>query len=152
MSFDLIVHLPTEKIPSPQHWQAAITAHQFPLKMDTNFEIASFSGYLPCEFEGQSAGFEFFYEVADIGESEDGQVTLATHSDLREMLSSAIAAAVLAEMSGGVLEDPQEGKLYEGAAAVRWAREIEGEIRRQLAGQQPDVLVTKSSKPRWKFW
>jgi|GEM_PF-1601898 len=39
MSFDLSVHLATERMPSPRDWQAAITGNAFPLKINSDFDV-----------------------------------------------------------------------------------------------------------------
>jgi hypothetical protein len=142
-------------MPSPKQWQAAIEKHGFPLKMDTDFEVTKHSGYLPCEIGGKPAGFEYSLYVKDSPEGRHIRVELVTHADLREFLGSAIAAAVLAEQSGGTLEDPQEGKTYKGAAAIAYAREAEVEIQKELtASNRPASPISppEPTKPWWKFW
>lgn len=84
MSVDLIVQLSAEHMPSPEEWQAAISAQEFSLKFTHEFEVRSFSGYLPSEIEGEPAGFEYFYEVIGEPGEQHVQVTLVTRSDLRE--------------------------------------------------------------------
>jgi hypothetical protein len=155
MSVDLFVQLPVERMPTPQQWQDAITSHVFPLKLDTDFEVESFSGYLPCDLEGKPAGFEYFYELITTKELQLIQIQFSTHSDITEFFGAAIAAAVLTEMSGGTLEDPQEGIFFKGTEAIAWLREVESEVKQELeklalSTQKP--LPPKSSKPWWQFW
>jgi hypothetical protein len=132
MSVDLFVQLPAERMPTPQQWQDAITSHGFTLKLDTDFQVESFSGYLPCDLEGKPAGFEYFYELATTNGLPHIKIQLATHSDITEFFGSAIAAAVLTEISGGTLEDPQEGSFFKGAEAIAWVREIERDVKQEL--------------------
>jgi hypothetical protein len=155
MSVDLFVQLPTERMPTPQQWQDAITFHGFPLKLDTDFEVESFSGYLPCDFEGKPAGFEYFYEHTTTNGLQLIQIQFSTHSDITEFFGSAIAAAVLTEMSGGTLEDPQQGSFFKGAEAIAWVREVESDVKQELEKspiKKPKPLPPKSIKPWWQFW
>ena len=50
-------------MPSPEHWQAAIAEREFPLKIDTEFDVAALSGWLPCEYQGKPGGFEYLYSL-----------------------------------------------------------------------------------------
>ncbi|MCX6898147.1 MAG: hypothetical protein NT105_05535 [Verrucomicrobia bacterium] len=160
MSFDLTVHFPTERMPSPQQWQAAIADRAFPLKIDTDLDIVTSNGSLPCEYQGKSGGFECYYsvlgadELRDIGipESAPCEIMFSTHSPREEFLSAVIAAAVLAEMTGGVLMDPQEGRTYEGAGAIAWARELERTYENPAAAPRAGSPASQSTKPWWKFW
>ena len=118
-------------MPSPQEWQAAITRHGFPLKISTDFDVVALRGLLPCEYHGQPCGFEYHYSICGqedlrelgIPESLPCQILFFTGTRPKEnFLSEIIAAAALAEMTGGVLVDPQEDTTLEGAQAVEWCR------------------------------
>ena len=51
---------------------------------------------------------------------------------MAETLSAAIAAGVLADISGGVLHDDEAGDEHPGAAAIPWARSVEQDGARYL--------------------
>ncbi len=160
MSFDLSVHFPTGRMPSPERWQAAIAEREFPLKIDTEFDVAALSGWLPCEYQGKPGGFEYLYSLLgadelrelEIPESFPCQIMFSTHSAKEEFLSAAVAAAVLAEMTGGLLVDPQEGRIYESTEAIGWAKELEKAYEGPSAAPRAGNPVSKSSKPWWKLW
>ena len=60
MSVDLIVYLRRSAMPTPAAWQQAIRDGGFPVKMDTDIDPDTFSGFLPCELRGAVSGFEYF--------------------------------------------------------------------------------------------
>lgn len=160
MSFDLTVHFPKERMPSPLQWQAAIAERDFPLKINTDLDIVTLKGVLPCEYQGKPGGFECYYSVLssddlrylEIPESSPCKIMFSAHSPREEFLSAVIAAAVLAEMTGGLLMDPQEGKTHEGAEAIAWARELERTYENPAAIPRGGNPESKSPKPWWKFW
>jgi hypothetical protein len=109
-----------------------------PVELDHDFEPDDFSGFLPCKLRGMASGFEYFADKlspADAKEvgappGSDFSVTLATHSDLRELACSAVAAGALAHASGGLLVDPQSGESYAASDALTWAAETFAEAER----------------------
>jgi hypothetical protein len=140
MSVDLIVYLPRSAMPSPERWQQAIRDAGFPVELDTDFDVDSFSGFLPCRFRGAEAGFEYFgaqVEEAERAQSQapdgcDFSVTLVTHSDLREFACSLLAAGALCDATRGLLVDPQSGESCPPERALEWVRE-------QLAELEPHL-------------
>ncbi len=54
--------------------------------------------------------------------SFDFSVTFVTHADVREFVIFMVAAAVLCQVAGGVLVDPQSGESWSGEEALSWAR------------------------------
>jgi hypothetical protein len=117
-------------MPSPSEWQQSLQNANFPVSLDTDFDVDSFSGFLPCEFRGSPSGFEYFadslgeVEREEVGapEETDFQITLATHSDYKEFATSLLAAAALCQASNGVLVDPQSGHEVKAEAVLDWAR------------------------------
>jgi hypothetical protein len=55
---------------------------------------------------------------------------LVTHSDLKEYACSAVAAAALTQVSGGLLVDPQSGASFAASDAMAWATEQFAEAER----------------------
>jgi hypothetical protein len=131
MSVDLIVYLRQAAMPSPKDWQEAIQTAEFPVELDMNFDPATFRGFLPCKFNGEPSGFEYFVsprraeEAVELGAPRDADlsVTLVTHSDLRELAVAVSAASALCRVSGGLLVDPQSGETYTPESVLVWARE-----------------------------
>jgi hypothetical protein len=138
MSVDLIVYLRRSAMPSPSAWQQAIRATGLPVELDHDFDPDTFSGFLPCRLRGTASGFEYFAgrlspaEAAEVGAplGSDFSVTLATHSDLKEFACSAVAAGALAQISGGLLVDPQSGESFTAGDAVAWSTEQFAEAER----------------------
>lgn len=120
MSVDLQVFLRRSAMPTPRAWLNAIVDHGFKVELDTDFDVETFTGFLPCKYAGEDAGFEYYSHrlsktdraELDLLESYDFAVTFVTHSDLREFVSSLICAGVLCKVSDGTLLDPQSGESY----------------------------------------
>ena len=161
MSYDLSVHLTTKRMPTPQEWQASIARHGFPLRIDTDFDVTALSGWLPCEYQGKEGGFEYRYAVLDNQELSELEVPQrlpcmisfsASARAREEFLSAVISAAVLAEITEGLVVDPQEGRSHESTLAIRWAKDVESSFQHDRTiprcGHQP----SNASTPWWKFW
>ena len=120
------------------------------MDLDTDFTWDDVSGWLPCTYKGVEAGFEL--DVADADELElfedagfapeeleaigdrDTVVTFTTRSEFRDLLVATLAAAVLCEMTDGLLS-LSEPPFITGPEAIAWARDLipdyEAEIARQ---------------------
>ena len=131
MSVDLIVYLQRSSMPTPARWAAAIVEAGFPAALDADFDPDDFSGFLPCQYDGADAGFEYYSgpltaeecEEFEISPEFDYSVTLTTHASMREYVSAAVCAGVLCQISGGELCDPQSGTSVAAADVTRWVRE-----------------------------
>lgn len=130
MSVDLIVYTRRQLMPKPSEWQQTLQNANFPVSLDTDFDVDNFSGFLPCEFRGSPSGFEYFSNILNEEESEevgapkgaDFQVTLVTHSDYKEFATSLLAAAALCHATSGLLVDPQSGQEVKAGTVLDWAR------------------------------
>jgi hypothetical protein len=123
----------------PMEWSRAIREEGFPLELDTDFDPVEHTGFLPCKYEGAAAGFEYFFgEVAEMElepeiveelEGRDVAVTFTTHSDLRELVSASIAAAVLCARADGLFFDESSGDVVYAGEVLDLAREEAASIR-----------------------
>ncbi len=140
MSVDLTVYLARAKMPPPALWAKAIRDVGFSADLDADFNVDTFSGFLPCAYEGKPAGFEYFAcPIMDedrvdlrLPAAYDFSVTFATHSDMRELATAVIAAAVLCQLVDGQLSDPQAGEDVVATQALSWAREMLDGIKADL--------------------
>ncbi len=136
MSVDLIVYLPRSSMPLPEQWANGIREAGFPVDLDADFNVDTFTGFLPCRLEKKPSGFEYFSNVLSRQEQAelnapqgcDFCVTLVAHSDMLECATSTIAAGILCQLSGGILFDPQSGDSYTADTALKWVREQLAEI------------------------
>jgi hypothetical protein len=140
VSVCLTVYLVRAKMPTPSRWATAIREAGFPADLDADFEVDTFSGFLPCAYDGKPGGFEYFAgrvtdeDRVDLGlpAEYDFSVTFATQSDMREFATSVVASGVLCQVAGGQLSDPQAGENVAASQALSWAREtlelIKGEL------------------------
>jgi hypothetical protein len=134
MSIDLTVYMARTAMPSPGDWAQAIVDVGFPAELDAEFDVDDFTGFLPCRYAGVDAGFEYlsgpieFVDDLELPSDFDFSVTFTTHSNMRELASSVVSAAVLCSLSGGILVDPQGDAAIAASGAIPWAREQLEEI------------------------
>ncbi len=148
MSVENSIFMVREKLPSPQEWLDAIRSNGFEMDMDIDFDPVAHEGFIPCKYKGEDAGFEYWAEQVDIKEFlEEGMltqeeanelgdrsfmVTLVTRSDFRELMTSVIAAAVLCEITDGMLAEGGEPPFITAANAVKWAKDSVPEIEKEF--------------------
>jgi len=148
MSVENNVFMLREKMPTPQQWLDAIKHHGFDMEMDINFDIEKHEGFLPCKYTGEDAGFEYWAEKIDVGEFlEDDMmtqdeadqignrcfmVTLTTHSDFREYMTSMIASAVLCAISDGLLAEGGGPPFITASNAIKWAKDCVPAIEKEF--------------------
>ncbi len=112
------------------------------MNLDADFDVRTLSGFLPCEYDGAVAGFEYFWETVDVP-SLDSKVaarigtrnivvSFNTHSDMRGLMTAIIASAVLCANADGVLWDTEANELVAAGDALDWAREMERSIKSEL--------------------
>jgi hypothetical protein len=134
LSVDLTVYFERGAMPTPSSWADAIADSGFPAELHTEFDVDTFSGFLPCRFDGDDAGFEYssgpieLVDELDLPGDFDFSVTFSTHSNMRELAASVVCAAVLCRLSRGILVDPQADEVVAADDAVSWAREMLEEI------------------------
>ena len=130
MSYDLNVYLKRSNMPSPESWKSAIVGAGFPVTLDDDFDVDSFTGFLPCPVNGEISGFEYYAsavspeEVRQLGVADgtDFSVQFCIGSRPLELFSALAASSVLASVSGGLLDDPQSGESIPAYGAVDWAK------------------------------
>lgn len=129
MSYDLMVYLKRSDMPAPSVWRKAITDAGFPVILDDDFDVFSFTGFLPCPVNGEPAGFEYYVattsseDIAELGLAPELglSVQFVIGSRPLELTAALAASSVLASVSGGVLADPQEGEVIGANDAINWA-------------------------------
>jgi hypothetical protein len=65
MSLDINVFIEKSRMISPSDWQSHLDQEGFPLQLYPDFDPFKFSGMLPCEFDGEEAGFEYYFDVLE---------------------------------------------------------------------------------------
>jgi len=142
MSVEMLVFLDSRSMPTPERWAAAIRESEFDMVLDTDFDVTSFTGFLPCKYKGSDAGFEYFFDrLADMEPEpdlvtrigvRDVAVSFITHYDVRELMTSIIASGVLCSITDGVLLDTEANKFVDASNAIQWSKTSEGEIASDL--------------------
>src|SRR5438128_532373 len=130
MSYDLFVYLRRTDMPTPVAWRDAIVDAGFPVALYTDFDIDSFSGFLPCPVNGEISGFEYYVSTVDAKHAAELQLAAGADCAVQfsigarplEVVSVLAASSVLANISGGTLNDPQTSESVPGNAAVTWAK------------------------------
>src|SRR6185503_18044613 len=62
MSVVRTVFLSRDRLPTAEAWTRGLRSHGFDLQLDPTFDPARHSGYLPCTYQSNRAGFE--YEIS----------------------------------------------------------------------------------------
>jgi len=123
-------------MPTPADWQAAIANAGFPVQLDYDFDVDTFTGFLPCRVNGELSGFEYYSSKISVSEASelevpaplDFSVTFQTVSRPMELVAAAAASGALAAATDGLLIDPQSDEQYSGKSAIEWAEKQIAEI------------------------
>ncbi|WP_342316411.1 hypothetical protein [Lysobacter sp. FW306-1B-D06B] len=155
MSYDLVVHLKRCNMPSPRDWQTAIVEAGFPVQLDAEFDVDAFSGFLPCPVAGEVAGFEYYASGLSMEDAMDLELAQGTNFSVQfscgsqplELVAAISSASVLAQLSGGRLDDPQLDESISAREAIAWAKA-------RLARERGHAADARSAadRPWWKFW
>jgi hypothetical protein len=142
MSVVMSVFLTHSRMAGPEDWVNAIRSNEFDMEMDSDFDPDTFTGFLPCKYGGEDAGFEYFRETVKTEElpdhvsahlaERDTRIDFVTHSDLRELVTSMIASGVLCAISDGVLWETEADELVPASRALEWARSGEASVKAVL--------------------
>lgn len=135
MSQELYVLVRRSHLPTVVAWQSALDQSGFAVRLDSGINPLEHSGFLPCSYNGSATGFEFsLASRSDLIESYpelkvktnqfDTVATFVWGGELSESASAFCAAAVLTDVSDGLMFDPQEGDSFNGPDAIVLAREV----------------------------
>jgi hypothetical protein len=133
MSVHYWVFLQDHRLPTISEWQHALDAHDTQIVLDQIDNLRSHMGYLPARYCGHPCGFEWFLglaseafdEVPEPIQSRPYLADFVTHSDLRELICSMIAGAVLAQVADGLVLDENSNEFIDGKRALEIAKEAE---------------------------
>lgn len=133
MSVHVLVFIERSRLPTTAQWQSALDRFGTGLKLDAGLASDAHSGYWPATIDGHQSGFEYYLgsteeayggdAPAELGR-RDLAVDLVTHSDLRELRCSMMAAAALAHVADGLAFDESTGGLVVGTALLEQALAI----------------------------
>lgn len=142
MALEHFVYLAKNRLPTPQQWQMALRMSRSALKMDLDFELDTFSGYLPCVWKKKSCGFEYIFEEIEQSTRADLEFELAPEWDAvvcfrhstnpLDTMACCWAAASLALFSGGGLWAEDRDDLMVGETCTKWVRHQVKELERGL--------------------
>lgn len=134
MSVDVFVFLRKQDLPPVDAWQAQLDALGALVRLDGGVDPRTHTGYWPADLDGATSGFEFFTGSLSatfgptappgIGD-RDLVAQFVTHSDMRELKCSMLAAAALAEAGDGVVFDEDTEGTMTGAAFAAQALAID---------------------------
>jgi len=101
-----------DKVPARKPLQQALDALGFGLKLDADYAPFETAGYLPCDLDGEDAGFDLRFKEGEDAEKFGGRdvvLTLKWGGDPREEAAASIFCAALARDFGAmVLRDEAE--------------------------------------------
>jgi hypothetical protein len=134
MAMELHV-LSDRRLNSIGEWQRAIDAEHFPLRLSPDVQFETISGFLPVKLEGKNSGFECYQDDAaeimngdsdmDFGRSWTFALGFRIIGDFPELRAAWMAATAYAHVTGGVIFEPQEDRLYTYNEARQAVRDIE---------------------------
>ena len=119
------IHVLSDKaLSSVADWQQAIDAEGFKVKLDATVKFDTASGFVPALLHDKKSGFECFHDdvgelietYADNPELDFGHVwkhalSFRLGSLAHEGISAFMAATAYAQATGGVVFDPQDGRI-----------------------------------------
>ncbi len=143
MSFDLDVYFNHSKLPSLGQWAESVSREGFRLTFPESVNLTTHTGYLPAVLGDEESGFEFFVsdldepdellpeEVRSLVPAANALANFCCHG-MDECLAATVAAAVLAQLTGGVVFDPQGSGCFQGQEAIAHARaELDAAARKE---------------------
>lgn len=131
MSQDFNVYLSSKSLPSPFEWQAEIAKVNKSLIMDTDFDLLTFSGFLPCQLDNEITGFEYYSWFMDNDDEREINIPTADFcilfsvgSQPFELIAAVISAYCLVKLTDGILLNPQTGVYISPSQIDSWKTEI----------------------------
>jgi hypothetical protein len=139
MSLELYVFMKKSNLPSLATWQGALDKVGFGVALDSTFNPIVDDGFVPCSYNGSATGFEFSLGSRDelvktypgLKRNQEGFDTSAVFvwgGGLNECVSAVCSAAVLTQLSDGLMYDPQEAHQFTGSEAVLQGRKAVQEL------------------------
>jgi hypothetical protein len=137
MSLDLYAFV--SALPNRADWQSAIDQVSIDLKLDAELDLATDSGFSPCEIRGKSSGFEISVETApqvmEAYPSLERAVGSRAHvicfrwgGDFAECACVMGASLALVRAFGAIAYDPGDDITYDEATLERDLRQCLAEI------------------------
>ncbi len=134
MSMEIYVFLNKSDMPSPPDWQQAIVESGFSLQLDMDFDQFTFTGFLPCNLDNRSTGFEYYFSpktdvaapdtyLAPLTTAFDSVVTFAWGGSTEELVAVLMASASLANLTPSLLHVPEEDSSLPQSQALPYARQ-----------------------------
>lgn len=134
MARALTAFLRRSDVPARDALQPALDALKLKLTLDDGYVPLKSSGYLPCTFDGEDAGFNIrFHDVdADLDalpnlkaalDGRDVAVDFKWSGDVREKVSALGVCAALAKSFGAVIHDTAGDKVLGADKLIAQARE-----------------------------
>ena len=118
MARALTAFLPRAKVPARKPLQQAIDALGLALKLDSDYAAFETAGYLPCDLDGEDAGFDLrFKEVEPDADGRDIALACKWGGDPREEAAAAIVCAALAKDFGAIVRQDEAEISHEALLA-----------------------------------
>lgn len=124
MSLELLVMLPTARLPTRAEWQAQIDQLGFDVQLDPELDVARDEGFSPTTIAGRSSGFELsIVDAAAVAEAYPVRrrqfapagrgIRFRWGGDFAECGCVLAAAAALVHASDAVAYHPADDLLYD---------------------------------------
>jgi hypothetical protein len=116
-------------------WQQALVGEGFDLRLSAARPLEALGGFLPVQWGDKQTGFECYhddagelmvaYVGAGFGHPWQYALSLRWGADLAACVTAYMAATAYAKATGGVVFDPEDGKILSPHEAQETIREME---------------------------
>ena len=133
MSLEQTAYVERGSVPDRVALQAVIDSTGFDCKLDGSYKPFESQGFLPCILNGQSSGFEIYFEPAaavleqfpDLAQmigSREAAITFRWGGDMAECACVLIVSAALAKAFGAIVHYQEDDMVYSAEQLVQEAR------------------------------
>lgn len=144
MSVDITVFVHKEKLPTLETLKNAINELDNQLNIDEEFSINDHEGFVPCSYNGEECGFEYWIEEVDDELLDEWEITkeeisdrnmyltFATRSGFTDLISSALISSAFCKISDGLSFDDDEELTINSSNCIEYGQNIVADAKRMI--------------------
>ncbi len=144
MSVDITVFIHKDKLPTLKSLKHAINELDNKLSIDEEFSINDHEGFVPCSYNGEECGFEYWIEEVDDELLDEWEIrkeeisgrnmylTFATRSGFTDLISSALTSSVFCKLSDGLSFDDDEELTINSSNCIEYGQNIVADAKRMI--------------------
>jgi len=144
MSVDITVFIHKDKLPTLQSLKNAINELDNKLKIEEDFSITEHEGFVPCSYNGDECGFEYWIEEVDDELLEEWEInkeeicgrnrclTFSTRSGFTDLISSALVSTAFCKISDGLAFDDNEELTINSSNCIEYGQSIVTDAKKMI--------------------